>query len=177
MSTSSPPERSLYVVLRRKFYQVTASDLASVSELGDLEKLLRSRKRARRVFEFTRVGMVDLLEFLKEVSEAPEGYLVKKLSAGNADIIVIFITDEKLLEKAIIFCGVASALKARPSKPKLLGLIRAIEGIKSDEELERWSRSFLEAYKSSRRREEIRKVARAFASEYMEELLGEVGER
>lgn len=173
MLASPPAERSLYVVLKRKFYQVTANDLANISELGDLEKLLRSRKRAKRFFEFTRVGMVDLLEFLKEVSETPEGYLVKKLGAGNAEVIVIFITDEKLLEKAIIFCGVASALKTNPSKPKLLELTRAIEGIKSDEELERWSRSFLEAYKSSGRRNEMRKVARAFASEYMKELLGE----
>ena len=170
MLTSPPTERPLYVVLKRKFYQVTANDLANVSELSDLERVLR---RAKRFFEFTRVGMVDLLEFLKEVSETPEGYLVKKLSAGNADVIVIFITDEKLLEKAIIFCGVASALKTNPSKPKLLELTRAIEGIKSDEELERQSRSFLEAYKSSGRRDEMRKVARAFASEYMKELLGE----
>ena len=170
MLASPPAERPLYVVLKRKFYQVTANDLANVSELSDLERVLR---RAKRFFEFTRVGMVDLLEFLKEVSETPEGYLVKKLSAGNADVIVIFITDEKLLEKAIIFCGVASALKTNPSKPKLLELTRAIEGIKSDEELERQSRSFLEAYKSSGRRDEMRKVARAFASEYMKELLGE----
>ena len=169
MLASPPAERPLYVVLKRKFYQVTANDLANVSELSDLERVLR---RAKRFFEFTRVGMVDLLEFLKEVSETPEGYLVKKLSAGNADVIVIFITDEKLLEKAIIFCGVASALKTNPSKPKLLELTRAIEGIKS-EELERWFRSFLEAYKSSGRRDEMRKVARAFASEFMKELLGE----
>ena len=161
-------EDSTYVVLDRKFYKGSVS-LLNISEINELESYLK-----KHFFRFTKVGVLDLMDFLKKVDRSQSNHVVKRYKVSDYEYhIAIFISDEDLMRRSVIFGGVASAFKFHPSMPSLNKLTDAIKGIGSDE-VGHWYSRFLEAYKSNEKRDKIRKVANDFVTTYVKELLNEI---
>ena len=157
-----------YVILDRKFYKGSAS-LLNITEINELERHLK-----KHFFRFTKAGLLDFMDFLKKVDRSQSNHVVKRYKVSDYEYhIAIFITDEDLMRRSIIFGGVASAFKFHPSIPSLNKLTDAIKGINGDE-VSYWHSRFLEAYKSNEKRDKIRKVANDFVSTYVKELLNEI---
>ena len=159
---------SMYIISGKSIYRLNNVD-PKIFDVDDSEELANKYLRfAKEIFRFTKINICDLLNFLRPLSS---NYIEKRVSNEVVSFPVIFTKDETLIKQIIIFTGVISALKRKPSKTLILKLSKAVELLALDEhKLNYWYYEIINSYNKLHNFSKMYNVAKAFLDSFLPEL-------